>query len=52
MVKKCCGNCDYCAESGEDLVCVNEESEYCGDFVGFKHSCCDWEHSEEEEECE
>ena len=52
MEKKCCGNCDYCAESGQDLVCVNEESEYLSDFVEPDHVCEDWEGSEEEEECE
>ena len=46
---KNCGNCDYCAGSGEDLVCVNSESEYVSDFVELEHSCDAWDGSEEEE---
>ena len=38
-----CGNCDYCAENGEDLVCVNQDSEYCGCFIDDNHCCCDYE---------
>ena len=45
-----CGNCDYCTENDEDLVCVNSESEYTADFVEELHSCDDWSGSEEEEE--
>ena len=45
-----CVNCDYCAENGEDLVCVNEQSEYLADFVSEDHSCVDWSGSEEESE--
>ncbi len=48
MAKKNCGNCNYCAESGEDLVCVNPESEYCADYVSESHSCEDWEGNEDE----
>ena len=29
-MEKNCGNCDYCAENGEDLVCVNVD--LCQDF--------------------
>ena len=48
-----CGNCDWCAENGEDLVCVNNESEYLADFVDENHSCDAWSGNEEEEdECE
>lgn len=46
---KNCGNCDYCAENGEDLVCVNQDSEYAADFVEAGHSCLDWSGTEEEE---
>ena len=34
-----CGNCDWCAENGFDLVCVNNEREYVADFVEENHSC-------------
>lgn len=45
-MSKNCGNCNWCAENGEDLVCVNNDSEYCGDFVIEEHSCCDYEGAE------
>ena len=44
-----CGNCNWCAENGEDLVCVNNDSEYVADFVEENHSCDSWEGNEEEE---
>ena len=47
---KNCGNCDYCAENGEDLVCINSESEFLGDFVEENHSCDDWDGIEEDED--
>ena len=47
---KTCSNCDYCAENGEDLVCVNPESEYISDFVEPDHACDEWDGNEEEEE--
>lgn len=43
-----CGNCGYCAENGEDLVCVNDQSEYLADFVSASHTCEDWDGEEEE----
>ena len=49
-MEKSCGNCDYCAENGEDLVCVNEQSEYLSDFVSEYHSCVDWSGNEGEED--
>ena len=48
-MEKNCGNCDYCAENGEDLVCVNQNSEYLSDFVEPEHVCDDWDGDEEEE---
>ena len=45
---KNCSNCDYCAENGEDLVCVNDQGEYLSDFVSGEHSCVDWSGSESE----
>jgi hypothetical protein len=50
MAKRNCGNCDYCAENGLDLVCVNEESEYLSDFVELSHVCEDWQGTLEDEE--
>ena len=47
---KNCGNCDYCAESGLDLVCVNDQSEYLSDFVSEEHVCDEWDGNEEEED--
>ena len=46
---KTCSNCDYCAESGEDLVCVNQDSEYVSDFVESGHVCADWYGNESED---
>lgn len=45
-----CGNCDYCAENGEDLVCVNDQSEYLSDFVEPDHVCDEWNGCKEDEE--
>lgn len=45
-----CGNCDYCAENGEDLVCVNQDSEYIADYVEPNHVCDDWDGTEEDDE--
>ena len=44
-----CGNCDYCAENGLDLVCANKDSEYVSDFVSEYNSCVDWSGSESED---
>ena len=46
---KTCSNRDYCAENGEDWVCVNPESEYLSDFVTEEHVCDDWDGTEEED---
>ena len=48
-MEKTCSNCDYCAENGEDLVCVNDKSEYLSDYVTEEHVCDDWDGNEEEE---
>ena len=48
---KTCSNCDYCAENGEDLVCINPASEYSSDYVESCHSCVDWSGNENEDEC-
>lgn len=45
-----CGNCNYCAENGEDLVCVNQESEYVSDFVETEHSCDSWDGIDDEDD--
>lgn len=44
-----CGNCEYCAENGEDLVCVNQNSEYLSDFVEPGHVCDEWNGEDKEE---
>lgn len=48
MAKKNCGNCNYCAREGKDLVCVNSDSEYVADFVEKNHTCSDWEGDSQE----
>lgn len=45
-----CGNCNYCAENGEDLVCVNDKSEYVADFVSENHSCDEWDGTDDEDD--
>ena len=45
-----CGNCNYCAENGEDLVCINSESEYVGDYVEKTHSCDEWDGTDDEDD--
>lgn len=45
-----CGNCNYCAENGEDLVCANPESEYVSDYVTEDHSCDEWDGTEDEDD--
>ena len=45
-----CSNCDYCAENGEDLVCVNSKSEYLSDFVEPDHVCDEWCGTDEEDD--
>lgn len=43
MTKKNCENCNWCEKEGEDLICVNSESEYAADYVEENHVCDDWE---------
>lgn len=47
---KNCGNCIYCEENGEDLVCVSDHSEYTADFVNENHVCEEWEGKEDVDE--
>ena len=49
-MEKICGNCDYCAEIGLDLVCINPASEYSSDYVEYGHTCVDWSGNEREDE--
>lgn len=44
-----CGSCDFCEKQSDDLVCVNDQSEYLADFIETNHVCDDWSGSEEEE---
>ena len=44
-----CGNCDLCVTDSEDLICVNDQSEYLGDYVEESHCCDGWSGSEDEE---
>lgn len=50
MAERNCGNCNYCAENGEDLVCVNQDSEYASDYVEEAHTCDEWNGYEEDDE--
>ena len=49
-MEKICGNCDYCAEIGLELVCINQASEYSSDYVESGPSCVDWSGNENEDE--
>ena len=42
-MKKTCATCEF-GHTDElmDRYCVNDESEYCTDYVGEHHSCPDW----------
>ena len=44
--KQCCVTCKY---SSYDKICVNDESEYVGEYVEKEFSCPDWDGSEEDE---
>lgn len=41
---KCCETCRYCEHEDIDdgHVCVNDESEYCADWVDPEHCCAEW----------
>lgn len=42
--KKCCGNCRYArVDELGDLVCVNDCSYNCADYIERLHVCLDWE---------
>ena len=45
----CCETCKYCQYENIDqgYVCVNNESEYCADWVEPEHCCEEW--SEEDD---
>lgn len=48
--KQCCGTCKYSSyDKMQGYVCVNDESEYVGDYVEKEFSCPDWDGSEEDE---
>lgn len=49
-MKKNCGNYSDCVKDGEDLVCVNPNSEYVADYVELSHSCDEWSGDEEVED--
>lgn len=42
MERQVCGNCDDCARDGEDLICVNIDSEHVTDYVEECHTCDCW----------
>ena len=46
-MEKNCGNCDYCAEVYDDLVCVNDQSEHLTDYVDENDSCDNWSRDDE-----
>ena len=49
MPNQCCGNCQYDSyDKMQGYVCVNDESEYCADFVEYDHSCDDWDKKEKQ----
>ena len=49
MIVKECQNCDYgMINELSDLICVNDSSERCSDFV-YSHECCkEWQNHDNE----
>lgn len=43
--KRCCGTCQYYYH--ENRVCVNDASEYVGDWTEYNNSCEEWTEREE-----
>lgn len=42
--EKCCGNCRFArTDQEDDWICVNDNSDYCSDFIDYLHECLDWE---------
>lgn len=41
--KKCCGTCKWHSSDGMSWVCVNNNSEYVADFIGYEDVCEEWE---------
>lgn len=43
--KECCGTCKYCQWETVDeaLVCVNDSSDYCTDWIEQDFCCEEWE---------
>lgn len=42
--EKCCGNCRFArTDQEDDWICVNDNSDYCSDFIDYIHECPDWE---------
>lgn len=42
--EKCCGNCRFArTDQEDDWICVNDNSDYCSDFIDYLHECQDWE---------
>lgn len=49
---KCCGTCKYNRydDIGDGWVCVNDQSEYYADWIGYSDSCEEWEGRGNEDE--
>lgn len=42
--EKYCGNCRFArTDQEDDWICVNDNSDYCSDFIDYLHECPDWE---------
>lgn len=45
---RCCGSCIYSSyDSDNGYMCVNDESEYCTDFVEGEFCCIDFQEKEQ-----
>ena len=41
---KCCGTCGNCVKDElNDLICVEDKSDYCADYVDYEFVCELWE---------
>lgn len=42
--EKYCGNCRFArTDQEDDWICVNDNSDYCSDFIDYLHECPEWE---------
>ena len=47
-MNRCCGECRHCEyeDISQGWICVNDQSEYLGDWVDYEMHCAEWEERE------